>query len=404
MRNGLSFRALDRSPRLEKHLPVEVQVLEGEKGRYKVRREETGDEFWIETDSTLNKGDRVLFTYETLSKAVLPYLTSIANDMQPGARLFKETQREKWFYKGTVEKIKSPQPENPRELDPILVDENGLWSEDLFGLVEPEEFEVPEGKRDRMVGEVYEEDGTRYLRVRGSDQVFSEEGIPELRGMYIVEGSLLVFEEDPESHEWNFLENLGGSNEYSAERSALAYEIGSDPVFPEPVQKEAALLEEEGENIIKEETEKATVSALDPGWREKYRHGENRVDFRDVLTFTIDPKTAKDFDDAISLQEVDEDTVEVGVHIADVSRFVKKDGAIDKEAWERQFTAYLKGEAYPALPNILSEHLCSLVPRQDRLAFSVVFRVDKRSGARLGDPWIGRTLINSDRRFTYEEA
>jgi hypothetical protein len=404
MRNGLSFRALDRPPRLEKHLPVEVQVLEGEKGRYKVRREETGDEFWIETDSTLNKGDRVLFTYETLSKAVLTYLTSIANDMQPGARLFKETQREKWFYKGTVEKIKSPQPENPRELDPIPVDENGLWSEDLFGLVEPEEFEVPEGKRDRMVGEVYEEDGTRYLRVRGSDQVFSEEGIPELRGMYIVEGSLLVFEEDPESHEWNFLENLGGSNEYSAERSALAYEIGSDPVFPEPVQKEAALLEEEGENIIKEETEKATVSALDPGWREKYRHGENRVDFRDVLTFTIDPKTAKDFDDAISLQEVDEDTVEVGVHIADVSRFVKKDGAIDKEAWERQFTAYLKGEAYPALPNILSEHLCSLVPRQDRLAFSVVFRVDKRSGARLGDPWIGRTLINSDRRFTYEEA
>lgn len=127
-----------------------------------------------------------------------------------------------------------------------------------------------------------------------------------------------------------------------------------------------------------------------------------RADMRDRITFTIDPKTAKDFDDALSLRKNDDGTYEIGVHIADVSHYVKPGSAIDEEARIRGFSTYLVDRTVPMLPEELSNDLCSLNPNVDRLAFSAILTMDKE-GAVL-NAWFGKTLIHSDRRFTYEDA
>jgi ribonuclease R len=127
------------------------------------------------------------------------------------------------------------------------------------------------------------------------------------------------------------------------------------------------------------------------------------VDFRDVLTITIDPVDAKDFDDALSYQELDSETVQVGVHIADVSHFVRPGSELDREARERSFSVYLVDRTIPMLPEILSNNLCSLNPNVDRFAFSAVFDIEKKTGKVL-KTWFGKTIINSDKRFSYEEA
>ena len=127
-----------------------------------------------------------------------------------------------------------------------------------------------------------------------------------------------------------------------------------------------------------------------------------RRDIRDVLTFTIDPDTAKDFDDAISFRYLDNGECEIGVHIADVTHYVKDGGAIDKEALKRSTSVYLVDRVLPMLPEKLSNELCSLRPDEDSLCFSAIFTFDKNQ--KLKDSWFGKTIIHSDRRFTYEEA
>jgi len=127
-----------------------------------------------------------------------------------------------------------------------------------------------------------------------------------------------------------------------------------------------------------------------------------RRDYRSVPTCTIDPKTAKDFDDALSLKKIDADTFEIGVHIADVSHYVQENDATDKEAQERGTSIYLVDRVIPMLPEILSNDLCSLRPHEDRLAFSAIFTM-KKDGT-VTDTWYGKTIIHSDRRFSYEEA
>lgn len=127
----------------------------------------------------------------------------------------------------------------------------------------------------------------------------------------------------------------------------------------------------------------------------------NRRDMRNVLTFTIDPADAKDFDDALSVQWID-GQLEVGVHIADVSHYLRPDTDLDKEAYRRGTSVYLVDRVVPMLPERLSNGLCSLRPNEDKLCFSAIFRLDQ-NGA-VVDEWFGRTVINSDRRYTYEEA
>lgn len=127
-----------------------------------------------------------------------------------------------------------------------------------------------------------------------------------------------------------------------------------------------------------------------------------RRDFRQVLTFTIDPLTARDFDDAISVQTLDDGMMEIGVHIADVTHFLKEGTPLDKEALRRSTSVYLVDRVCPMLPEKLSNDLCSLNPHEDRFTFSSVFVMDKDFN--IVREWFGKTLIHSDRRFTYEEA
>jgi ribonuclease R len=127
-----------------------------------------------------------------------------------------------------------------------------------------------------------------------------------------------------------------------------------------------------------------------------------RRDMRDTLTITIDPHDAKDFDDAISLKALPNEQWEVGIHIADVSFFVQPGSALDREAYQRATSVYLPDRVLPMLPEKISNGLCSLRPNEDKLTFSVVVILNKQ--AEVIDQWMGRTVIHSNRRFTYEEA
>ncbi|MCA5006226.1 ribonuclease R [Sphingobacterium bovistauri] len=173
---------------------------------------------------------------------------------------------------------------------------------------------------------------------------------------------------------------LGKKGENNTEMNAILADFGFPLEFPKEVEKAAA---EISETISQEEI------AL-------------RRDFRNILTFTIDPFDAKDFDDAISFQILENGNYEIGVHIADVSHYVTPDSILDKEAFERATSVYLVDRVIPMLPERLSNNLCSLRPNEDKLTFSAVFEMDEK--ANIIDQWFGRTVIHSDRRFTYEEA
>lgn len=150
--------------------------------------------------------------------------------------------------------------------------------------------------------------------------------------------------------------------------------------FPKTVENNAAQVQED---ISKEEIKK-------------------RKDYRKVTTLTIDPEDAKDFDDALSLQKLPNGNWEVGVHIADVSHYVKPDSAIDEEGYRRGTSVYLVDRTIPMLPEKLSNKVCSLRPNEDKLCFSAVFELDDK--AKVLNEWFGKTIINSDRRFNYEEV
>ncbi len=127
-----------------------------------------------------------------------------------------------------------------------------------------------------------------------------------------------------------------------------------------------------------------------------------RRDFRQELTFTIDPKTAKDFDDALSYKVLKNGFLEIGIHIADVTHFVKPDSQLDREAYKRSTSVYLVDRVLPMLPEKLSNDLCSLKPNEDKLVFSALFTFDRNW--RLVNRWFGKGIIHSDHRFTYEAA
>uniref|UniRef100_UPI003784BE45 ribonuclease R n=1 Tax=Daejeonella sp. TaxID=2805397 RepID=UPI003784BE45 len=173
---------------------------------------------------------------------------------------------------------------------------------------------------------------------------------------------------------------LGKQGENNAEMNAILADYGFPLAFPDEVERQAESIEE---IIPAEEIAK-------------------RRDFRNVLTFTIDPIDAKDFDDAISFRKLDNGNVEIGVHIADVSHYVKQGTALDKEAFERGTSVYLVDRVIPMLPERLSNGLCSLRPNEDKLCFSAVFELDNE--ANVVEQWFGRTIIHSDTRFSYEDA
>ena len=173
---------------------------------------------------------------------------------------------------------------------------------------------------------------------------------------------------------------FGFPGEHKTEMNAIMAEYGLPEHFPDVVEAEAKKLPV---NITKEEISK-------------------RRDFREITTFTIDPVDAKDFDDALSIQKLENGNWEIGVHIADVSHYLKPGTILDKEAVNRATSVYLVDRVIPMLPEVLSNFVCSLRPKEEKLCFSAVFQLNEQ--AEILDQWFGRTIINSDRRFTYEEV
>jgi ribonuclease R len=184
-------------------------------------------------------------------------------------------------------------------------------------------------------------------------------------------------------------EVIGRAGVHETEMRALALGQGFSSEFPPGVVAEAERLEKEGAKMLADEVVRRI--AKNP-----------KADFRNVPTCTIDPVDAKDFDDALSVRALDGGKFEVGIHIADVSFFVKPGSPLDKEAVERATSVYLVDRTIPMLPEVLSNNLCSLVQDQDRLSVSAVFTLD--SEAKIEDVWFGETVIHSARRYTYEDA
>ncbi len=175
-------------------------------------------------------------------------------------------------------------------------------------------------------------------------------------------------------------EVLGKAGENNTEMHAILAEFGLPIRFPEQIEKEADNI---STKISSEEIKK-------------------RRDFRKITTFTIDPVDAKDFDDALSFEYLENGNYEVGIHIADVTHYVTPESLLEQEAFHRATSVYLVDRVVPMLPEKLSNGLCSLRPNEDKLTFSAVFEITPE--AKIVKEWFGRTIIHSDKRFSYEEA
>ncbi|MBP9879661.1 MAG: RNB domain-containing ribonuclease, partial [Chitinophagales bacterium] len=173
---------------------------------------------------------------------------------------------------------------------------------------------------------------------------------------------------------------LSQPGNHSSDMEAILVETGINYIFPKEVEQQAEELPTE---ITKAEIKR-------------------RRDMRDIFTITIDPYDAKDFDDAISYRKLENGFIEIGVHIADVSHYIIPDGPIDKEAYSRGTSVYLVDRVIPMLPEKLSNNVCSLRPHEEKLTFSAIFEMDDKG--HIVNEWFGKTVIYSDRRFTYEEV
>tara|TARA_Y200000002_G_scaffold358287_1_gene341561 strand:+ start:1211 stop:3310 length:2100 start_codon:yes stop_codon:yes gene_type:complete len=176
------------------------------------------------------------------------------------------------------------------------------------------------------------------------------------------------------------IEIIGNPGELNVEMNSILSEFGFPTKFLSPIIKDL---------------EKIEIPNYD-------KEAKKRRDFRNITTFTIDPVDAKDFDDALSFKKIDEKIIEVGVHIADVGHFVKEKSIIDNEAFQRGNSVYLVDRVIPMLPEKLSNVLCSLRPKEDKLTFSVVFKMSLNG--EILDTWFGKTVIHSNHRFTYEDV
>ena len=194
---------------------------------------------------------------------------------------------------------------------------------------------------------------------------------------------MLNWKDDAKNPEGEIVQVLGRKGDNTAEMHSIVAGKGFEIDFPTKVIAEASHIEKTEKNIPNKEF-------------------TTRRDFRSVLTFTIDPITAKDFDDAISYQSIGPNLHEIGIHIADVSHYVREHSALDEEAFKRQFSVYLVDRTIPMLPPVLSDDLCSLIQHEDKLSFSAVFEVNDQG--KVLKRWFGKTVINSDHRFAYEEA
>ena len=253
------------------------------------------------------------------------------------------------------------------------------------GSLEGEIVQIIERKKTTFVGTLQIDENYAFVLTRGA-RMYTDFFIDkkQITAEYNDGDKVLVrFEEWPkraESPYGTLIENFGPPGETATEMHAILSDYGLPLRFPNEVEAAAAEIDQR-------------ISAAEI---------KKRKDFREVLTFTIDPKTAKDFDDALSFRVIEEDLYEIGIHIADVSHYVQPGSILDQEALERATSVYLVDRVVPMLPEVLSNGVCSLRPHEEKYTFSAVFYINGKG--ELKKEWFGRTVIYSDHRFAYEEV
>ena len=257
---------------------------------------------------------------------------------------------------------------------------------DRTGNPEGEVVEIVERSKKNYVGVVEMSEGDAFAFVRVDSRKMATDIFVPARALHGAKGGEKVlvkitgWPDTMRSPEGEIVDVFGEPGDNNAEMHAILAEFDLPYGYPEEVEKEA---EKIPETITDEE-----IAA--------------RRDMRGVATFTIDPADAKDFDDALSIRRLENGNYEVGVHIADVTHYVHPGDLIDTEGQNRATSVYLVDRTIPMLPERLSNGLCSLRPHEEKLCFSAVFELDEQAQV-LGE-WFGRTVIYSDRRFTYQEA
>lgn len=337
--------------------------------------------------------------------AVEPYLHKLADagSISKSPRNYFSSTKDPEFIEGKVDFV-NPRfafiiPDNPDDSDgDIMIKEADLKQalhgdkvrvmvypmKGRTGKAEGRVLEVVERAREEFVGRV--EISPRYAFVvpdfkKMHKDIFVHRG--ELNGAKHNEKvvvQLTEWREGDKNPTGKVTRVLGPAGEHEVEIHSIMAEFGLPFEYPEEPDKEA--------NAISDQISEKEI--------------QKRRDFRGVTTFTIDPADAKDFDDAISYRVLENGNTEVGVHIADVTHYVKPDTALEKESYHRATSVYLVDRTIPMLPERLSNGLCSLRPNEDKLTFACVFEID--ANAKVLKHWIGRTIIHSDRRFAYEEA
>ncbi|RYF88186.1 MAG: RNB domain-containing ribonuclease, partial [Chitinophagaceae bacterium] len=245
-------------------------------------------------------------------------------------------------------------------------------------------IDVAERKQTEFTGTLESNDKVAFF-IAATEKPIPDFYIPVEKMNGAVNGSRVVarfikWDKNDKKPQGEIISVLTAKNEGDLAMKEILVEAGFPLAFEEPVLQAANAL---NDKITREEERK-------------------RKDFRDILTFTIDPVDAKDFDDAISIRNLDNGNYEIGVHIADVSHFVTPDSILDKAAYERATSVYLPDRVNPMLPERISNELCSLRPNEDKYTFSAVFQISNRGEVK--HKWIGRTIIHSNHRFTYEEV
>lgn len=254
-------------------------------------------------------------------------------------------------------------------------------------------------KRTEFIGVVQRKDG-KYKLLPDNRRIHVRISLPDAtethEGMKVV-AQIKRWESPLTDPIGSITEVLGPAGDHETEMQAIIRSGGFSENFPPHVAEAGKELYARKEEIFAQAVEATNLPAGQAGGERPTRR-----DMRDRTTCTIDPVDAKDFDDAISIHKLENGNYEIGIHIADVSHYVREDDVIDKEAQERGTSIYLVDRVIPMLPEVLSNDLCSLRPNEDRLAFSAVFEMDIEGT--IHNEWFGQTIIHSNKRFSYEEA
>ena len=251
------------------------------------------------------------------------------------------------------------------------------------GKFQGEVVRIIERKQNTFVGLLQETKGFGFLIPNGNipfDIFIPNSEINPLVVDKIVLVKVVSWNDSKKNPVGKIIKVIGNPKEHNTEIHSILYQYNLDPIFPKHVEKEAD-----------------KISLKIPNSEIK-----NRIDFRKTTTFTIDPVDAKDYDDALSVKKLKNGNWEVGIHIADVSFYVKENDIIDNEAAERSTSVYLVDRVVPMLPEILSNDICSLKANVDRLCYSVILEINKK--AEIISHNIKKTIIHSDKRFTYQDA